>query len=72
MNIFKSLREQIGISQRELSEKTGLTTHRISNLEHVHKPTSSELKLFADFYNIDVSYLHSMMYKIEEDLEIYY
>ena len=47
--MLKKAREEKGITQKELSEKTGLTQSNISNIEKgVSKPTIDSLKKIAD------------------------
>lgn len=56
--ILREMRKERGLTQRELSNKTGLSPQCISAFESgVNNPTGSSLVLLAEFFNVSVDYL---------------
>lgn len=73
MNTLKTLRKQYNLSQKELSTLTGLSEKRIQKLEiKGYVPTYEEISLLSDFFNIEHSDMHSMLFPVDEDVEKYY
>lgn len=71
MNTLKTLRRQYKLSQRELSILTGLSCKRIQKLEiKGYIPTYKEISILSDFFNIEYSDMHSMLFPVEEDFAL--
>lgn len=57
-DIIKKLRQERGLSQQELAQKTGLSASSIGMYEQGRrKPSFEVLQLFADTFNVDIDYL---------------
>lgn len=73
MNTLKTLRKQYKLSQKELSILTGLSENRIQKLEiKGYIPTYEEISILSNFYNIEHSDMHSMLFPVDENVEKYY
>jgi len=78
---LQELRLQKGLSQEELSCKTGLTQIQISKHERGEKKNKvgDELLLIADYFNVSLDYLvgrdfdnsSSNKYAVKDDLDYY-
>lgn len=56
--VLKNLRKSAGLTQRELSMKTGISRSRINNYERgIREPDFETAELFADFFNVDLDTL---------------
>lgn len=60
-NIFKKLRQEKGLTQKEISNKLGLTQAMISSIEKNKKGVSNEVELnIANFFNVTIEYLRGL------------
>ena len=58
---LKLLRNQAGITQQELADRTGLTRSRINNYEQgVRKIEKDVAATLADFFNVDLDYFYAL------------
>lgn len=57
-SVLKGLREEKGISQRELAEKLGISGSSVAMYEsNKREPDFEMLENIADFFNVDMNYL---------------
>ena len=55
---IRSLREDLKLSLREVSEKIGVDTSLLGKIERDERqPTKEQIKLFAGYFNLDVQNL---------------
>jgi transcriptional regulator with XRE-family HTH domain len=58
MNRIRQLREQLGLRQIDVSEKTGIDQKTLSNYETGKtNPDSYSLIMLANFFNVSIDYL---------------
>ena len=58
MNRLKSLRKEVGLSQRELAEEVGVSYRTIQNWENgVNQIKPDKAQLLADYFGVSVGYL---------------
>ena len=57
---LRILRNQAGITQQELADRTGLTRSRINNYERgIRKIEKEVAETLADFFNVDLDYFYA-------------
>lgn len=65
-NIFKKLRQEKGLTQKELAKKLNLTQAMISSIEKNKKGVSNDVELnIANFFNVTIEYLRGLTEKRE-------
>lgn len=65
-NIFKKLRQEKGLTQKELAKKLNLTQAMISSIEKNKKGVSNDVELnIANFFNVTIEYLRGLTEKKE-------
>lgn len=58
MNKLKELREQTGLSQKEIAQRIGIEYQNYNKYElGINEPSVDTLKLIADYYGISLDYL---------------
>lgn len=73
--ILKRLREELQLTQEQLSNRLNISRSRLASYEQgVREPDLETLEIFADFFNVDIDYLvgrsdHST--KLTQDNEIH-
>lgn len=64
--IFKRLRQEKGLTQKELAKKLGLTQAMISSIESGSKGASNDVELkIANFFGVTIDYLRGLTDKKE-------
>lgn len=58
MNIYRKLRQQKKLTQKEVAEAVGLAPSRYGNYENdIRQPDNDTLVLLANFFNVSIDYL---------------
>lgn len=58
MNKLKELREQTGLSQKEIAQRIGIEYQNYNKYElGINEPSIDTLKLIADYYGVSLDYL---------------
>ena len=58
MNKLKELREQTGLSQKEIAQRIGIEYQNYNKYElGINEPSVDTLKLIADYYGVSLDYL---------------